>query len=186
MRTLKDDVPVLDGKRTRLMSEMICDAIKNDVSNLPFANFFAANPILVPTPRSSLMKPSSLWVPKRLAHALVNKGLGKSVEECLKRVTPLRKAAISMASDRPKAVEHYHSFQVQKVFPEPKEILLIDDVVTRGATLVGAANKLADAFPNTHIRAFAAMRTMSSNFKQTYEPQIGFISLNGSETFRMP
>jgi len=30
--------------------------------------------------------------------------------------------------------------EVQKVLPEPDEVLLIDDIVTRGATVLGAVN----------------------------------------------
>lgn len=61
--------------------------------------------------------------------------------------------------------------------PPPNEILLVDDIVTRGATLLGAANRLAEAFPAARIRAFAAMRTISdpSEFIATYEPRSGTI-----------
>ena len=82
-----------------------------------------------------------------MANAFVQNGLGIAVEECLKRVFPLRKSATSSAGDRPKADEHYASLEVQKILFEPKEILLIDDIVTRGATILGAANKLIDVFP---------------------------------------
>jgi phosphoribosylpyrophosphate synthetase len=71
---------------------------------------------------------------------------------------------------------------------EPKEILLVDDVVTRGATIVGAANKLHDAFPGARIRAFAAMRTISppQTFSQIVCPCVGKIMLNGQDTRRRP
>jgi hypothetical protein len=73
------------------------------------------------------MKPETLWVPKRPANALVQKGFGKAVQECLKRVKPLPKSATSLARDRPKALDFYNSVEVERVFPEPKEILLVDD-----------------------------------------------------------
>jgi hypothetical protein len=159
MKALKDDEFVSDPPT--LMSDFVGAAIKANIANFPSAHLFQTNPILVPVPRSSLMRPGTLWVPQRLAKALVRRGLGKGVEECLKRVTPLQKSATSLAADRPKALEHYDSMAVQKVFPEPQEILLIDDIITRGATVMGAANKLAEAFPATRIRVFAAMRTIS-------------------------
>jgi len=31
----------------------------------------------------------------------------------------VRKSATSQGADRPKAIEHYNSMEVQKVFPEP-------------------------------------------------------------------
>lgn len=186
MRLLKGDEFVL--KPPILMSSFISDVIKRDFAKLPFAHYFETNPILVPTPNSSLTRPGTLWVPQRLASALVQRGLGKDVVECLKRVTPLQKAATSLAEDRPKAAQHYASMQVQKMLSEPEEILLIDDVVTRGATLLGAANKMADAFPSARIRAFAAMRTISrpSDFVATYDPQMGTIELVGNGTLRRP
>lgn len=75
---------------------------------------------------------------------------------------------------------------VQEVFPEPDEILLVDDVITRGATLLGAANRLAEAYPKAHIRAFAAMRTISppNVFASTHNPVIGTIELVVNDTFR--
>lgn len=123
-----------------------------------------------------------------MANALVQNGLGIAVTECLKRVLPLRKSATSSARNRPKADEHYASLGIQKIFSEPKEILLIDDIVTRGATIIGAANKLIDAFPEAHIRAFAAMRTISEpeQFRSISEPCVGEIILSGREAFRRP
>jgi predicted amidophosphoribosyltransferase len=186
MRALKNDEFILNPPI--LMSDFIADVIKRDLAKLPFAHYFETNPILVPTPNSSLTRPGTLWVPQRLANALVRKGLGKAVVEFLVRVTPLQKAATSLAANRPKAAQHYTSMEVQKGLSEPDEILLVDDVVTRGATLLGAANKLADAFPKARIRVFAVMRTIShpAAFVATYYPCIGTIKLVGDETFRQP
>jgi hypothetical protein len=188
-KALKGDEYVADPlNQPKLMSDVVAEWIEKEYTSLPFANYFTNKPILVPTPSSSLMKRDTLWVPQRLAKAMVNRGFGQSVVECLDRVTAVRKAATSLASDRPKAAEHYSTMAVQKELSEPNEILLIDDVVTRGATLLGAANKLADAFPNTKIRAFAAMRTISppSTFHAIHDPCVGTINLSGTETFRRP
>ena len=68
------------------------------------------------------------------------------------------------------------------------EILLIDDVVTRGATLLGVANKLADAFPNARIHGFAALRTISdpNQFIRINDSCVGKIKLIDNETYRDP
>jgi hypothetical protein len=58
-----------------LMSDFISKMVKEDMTTLPFAHFFQNNPILVPVPNSSLMRPGTLWVPQRLANALINKNL---------------------------------------------------------------------------------------------------------------
>jgi hypoxanthine phosphoribosyltransferase len=103
-------------------------------------------------------------------------------------VKPLRKAATSLARDRPTALQHYESLEVKKMLSDPSEILLIDDIVTRGATLLGAANSLKKAFPRAHINAFAAMRSISPPdiFREVYDPCKGIISLDGRSTFRRP
>lgn len=187
MMALKTDQLV--GDPPILMSKLIAQTIEKNIMNLPFTSFFHSKPILVPIPSSSLTKADTLWVPDRLAKALVGSGLGQNVVQCLERVRALHKAAISVASDRPKAAEHYNSMEVQKILSEPEEIILVDDIVTRGATLIGAANKLADAFPNAHITAFVAIRTISNpaEFGKIYSPVRGTIELQPSgETFRRP
>lgn len=135
------------------------------------------------------MKPDTLWVPERIANALAKAGFGKQVASCLIRTKAVQKAALSSPSERLTAAQHYESMSVQGILSKPDEILLIDDIVTRGATLLGAANRLADAFPQSHIRAFAAMRTISNQheFENVYAPCIGTIDLyETGDTFRRP
>lgn len=170
-------------KEKILMTEYIAQGIKNNLEKLPFADFFKKNPTLIPIPNSSLTKTNTLWVPQRLATALVNNGLGEKVSLCLKRTKPLRKSHTS--ANRPKAHEHYDTMAVQKELSEPDEILLIDDFMTRGTTFMGAANRLIDAFPNANIHAFAGIKTISNpeNFKKIYDPCIGRINLVGEESY---
>jgi predicted amidophosphoribosyltransferase len=187
MRALKGDWYLSDPPIP--ISEWIGNYIANELAKMPFTDFFASKPVLVPTPSSSLKDPGALWVPLRLANAMVRGGLGKMMLSCLQRIQPLPKSATSLAENRPKAVDHYRTIGIQKIFAEePEEILLIDDVVTRGATLLGAANKLADVFPNAKIRAFAVMRTISvpEEFKAIISPCKGTIQLFGVDTYREP
>jgi predicted amidophosphoribosyltransferase len=189
MYLVKNDEYFVENQNSILMSELIADKIKANVTTLPFATFFAPNTILVPAPSSSLMQDDTLWVPKRLATAMVKRGLGKSVIECLVRSTPVRKAATSLAKDRPTPQEQYDTMGVQKALTDPEEILIIDDIITRGATLMGAANRLFDVYPKAKIRAFAAMRAMSPPFQFTkiYDPIVGTIKLiSPTNTIRRP
>lgn len=185
---VKNDQFVTSGSKQILMSDFIAERLVSDMANLPFVNYFNVRPILVPVPNSSFNKSGTLWVPQRLANALFRKGLGMKVEECLKRITPLPKSATSLAANRPKAAAHFYSLAVERILHEPTEILLIDDVVTRGATLLGAANRLLEAYPNAHVRAFAVIRTISSpeDFSNIYDPRTGTITLRGDGTFRDP
>ncbi len=162
-----------------LTSEWIARTVQENRKSLPFSGFFQPDTILVPVPKSSLAHPGSLWVPERIASALVKKGMGKQVIACLARTTPIRKAAWSGASHRPRPSEQYQTMGVQGSISElkPEEIVLVDDIVTRGATFLGAANRLVEAFPETRIRVFAAMRTVSnaSEFEALYKPVSGTI-----------
>ena len=190
MIALKNERFVEDPQNGKLvlMSEWIAKTIQRNMTTLPFASFFQPNTILVPTPKSSLMKPDTLWVPMRIASALARIGLGK-VLPCLTRIKSVPKATSSLPKDRPTPAEHYKSLRVDGSLSKPDEIVLVDDIITRGATLLGAANLLADAFPQTRIRAFAAMRTISnpSEFDKLYDPCIGTIELRESgDTLRRP
>ena len=177
------------GKPPILMSEFIAKNVKQELANLPFNHFFSPNTILVPAPKSSLMQPDTLWVPERIAKALVAEGIGRQVVPCLTRSKHVTKAASCRSSGRPTAEQHYDSLIVQGALSKPEEIVIIDDIVTRGATLLGCANRLADAFPECKIKAFVAMRTISNSgeFQSVYLPCIGNITLSTSgQTFRRP
>lgn len=188
MSLLKQDTPFQDPPIT--MSRWVAQQIVRDRSALPFSSFFQSYPILVPTPSSSLMRKGTLWVPERLANALVALGLGREVVSCLARTEAVPKSALSPRWACTTTHRHYDTIAVQGRLSQPDEILLVDDVVTRGATLLGAANRLSDAFPDARIRAFAAMRAVGNpkEFRREYDPQVGRITLRSSDgqTFRRP
>ncbi len=186
MTYLKNDRVMKSGN---LFSEHVAQIIKRDIKKLPFADYFNANTILVPAPKSSLLKKDTLWVPERLTTALVRNGLGKASESCLERTKAVQRSSGQRdGSKRPKAFQHYESMNVKKLLFEPEEIVLVDDVVTRGSTIMGGVNKLAEAFPNAKIRAFAIMRVMSEVefFVDLENPCIGTITMNGEDTQRDP
>ena len=173
------------------MSQWIAMAVRQQMSTLPFVSLFQPDTVLVPVPSSSLMQPGTLWVPDRIATALVKTGVGREVVRYLNRSRPLRKAAFSDPSERPTPEEQYETLAVQRRVSEspPSQITLVDDIVTRGATLMGAANRLAEVFPGTRISGFAAMRTISpSDFTTVYDPQAGTIRFREStkDTLRRP
>ena len=184
MRNLKNDEVLKSGN---LMSTAIAQTIRSNLKDYLFTDYFNENTILVPIPKSSLAQRDELWVPQRIASAFANNGLGKN-EECLYRHVALPRSSTSLASDSPKAFQHYDSMKIKEKLLDPEEIVLVDDVITRGATALGAVNRLSDAFPNARIRVFAVMRTMSNpkEFSDTIDPRIGTVSLVGENTFRDP
>ena len=175
MRFVKNDSFVEDPPV--LMSDWISSTMERRRSELPFDSFFLTNSVLVPLPRSSLLQPDSLWVPERIANALVKRRFGARVMPCLIRSRAVRKSATSQADQRPTPTEHFESFAVQGNLRSTEDIVLIDDIVTRGHTMIGAANRLLEAFPSSRIHAFAAMRAISdwNDFSHIYDPRIGSI-----------
>ncbi len=104
------------------------------------------------------------------------KELGRRIQ-ILKRDSYLRKSSTSSPEDRPLPEEHFDSLKVKKCLDDLSEIVLIDDIITRGHTMLGAAWKILDVFPNAKVCGFAAMRTISnpSEFKDFYDPVKGEI-----------
>ena len=190
MLAIKQDT--YGGDPPILMSERIARAVQDNKASLPFAYFFQPETVLVPVPKSSLTLRDTLWVPMRIATAMAKNGVGSQVDPCLVRTTAVRKAASSKASERPKPKDHFASLSVQRRIsgPAPQQILLVDDIITRGSTLLGAANRLADAFPSARIRAFGAMTTISdpTDFVSLSKPLIGSIQYRPSkeDTIRTP
>jgi len=174
-----------------LLSEWIARTVKQFLPSLPYASFLTSQPILVPVPGSSLMKEDTLWVPDRIAKSLVANGIGREVAACLSRATAVPKSATSDAPDRPKPLRHFETLAIQESISQPPdEILLVDDIVTRGATMWGAANRLAEAYPEALIRGFAAVRTSSNpyEFEELYRPVKGTIEFREDlqDTLRRP
>ena len=175
------------GNPPRFMSQFVAERMRESINQKPFRNFFNPNVSLVPVPKTSLMKADTLWVPEKIAEALSRQRLGVCYP-CLKRIKPIPKAAYSEPSERPKAIDHYNSIICQSLIPIPHEIVLIDDIVTRGSTLLGCASKLREFFPDIPIRAFAVFRTISDSslFKEIEDSCVGEITLRGNDTFREP
>lgn len=187
MNNLKNDTHLPSFNLT--MTEYVAELVNNNKATLPFSSIFKNDPTLVPVPKSSLMRSGDLWIPQRLAIELSKRGCGGDIVECIFRRLPLRKSATSDPKDRPTALQHFNSIGIQtNLISNPKEILLVDDVITRGATTLGAANRLFMTFPNAKIRVFAAIRTVSypDNFDNIYDARFGTIALRGDQTFRRP
>jgi hypothetical protein len=127
------------------------------------ADLLAADVLLVPAPGSAPLlprQPHALWVARRIGEELRAAGFGGRLEPLLLRRQAVAKSAFARRGARPGVQEHYDSFVVAPRAGEPPaRITLIDDVITRGATLLAGASRLAEAFPEATVRAFAMVRT---------------------------
>jgi len=154
---------------------------------------FAEESVLVPVPGSA---PSSrgVWPAQRLAFALHGVGLGTSVWPGVARRFPVRKSATAPSADRPTVHQHYESFVVapRPVAPglryPPTRIVIVDDVITKGRTILAAAIRLHEAFPNADIRAFALVRTMGllPDVADFLQPCEGVVRWAGGDARREP
>lgn len=151
------------------------------------AGLFDPETWFVPMPGSALL-PSSTWAAERLASALHGVGLGKGVWLGLRRRHAVRKSATALSGDRPTVQQHDESLAVVGAHKALHRLLLIDDVITRGRTILAAANRLHDALPNADIRAFALVRTMGllPGVSHFLEPCQGVVRWAGSDARREP
>ncbi|MGH8324178.1 MAG: phosphoribosyltransferase, partial [Steroidobacteraceae bacterium] len=129
-----------------------------------------------------------VWAAERLAFALHGIGLGGAVRAAIQRRFPVRKSATALNADRPTVQQHYESFSVAKPLTPPDRIVLIDDVITKGRTILAAATRLHEAFPDADIRAFALIRTMGflPNVTHCLEPCQGVVRWAGGDARREP
>jgi hypothetical protein len=72
--------------------------------------------------------------------------------------------------------------------PAMSHVVLIDDVVTKGRTLLAAAMRLSEVFPRADVRGFALLRTMgyAPVFNQLLMPCTGKIEWKCDDARRSP
>jgi hypothetical protein len=156
--------------------------------SLPLAGFFDTSDVLVPVPGCAPSMTGRVWAAKHLAVALVNEGLGGAAWSGLRRVRAVRKSATAAPGKRPTVNLHYDSFLIEQPAMPLERIVLIDDVVTKGRTLLAAASRVHDAFPGAQIRAFALVRTMGliPGVEQLLDPCKGEIRWRSGDAYRCP
>ena len=151
------------------------------------AGFFSAADVLVPVP-SSTPKVCGTWPAADLARALVNAGIGASAWPGLHRVCAVPKSATAAPGRRPSVSRHYQSFRVEPPVHNLASVLLIDDVITRGRTLLAAAARVREANPLAHVRAFALLRTLGfgPDIEKLLAPCRGDIRWRSGDAQRIP
>jgi hypothetical protein len=159
--------------------------------------------VLVPVPGSSAVQGPD-WIAERLACCLQQLGLAAQVWPVLQRRYAVRKSAFAAAGERPSVLEHYASFAVGRAARRMASIhqagltgdpcatalglTLIDDVITRGRTLLAAAARVREAFPLAQVRAFALVRTLGSEeiLRRVLDPCEGEVCWVSRDARRRP
>ena len=161
-----------------------------------FPTYFGSDVVLVPAPghapRAKGGKPRSTT--SELVRSMEAEGLGTR-KEWLRRLKKVPKSAWSRG-DRPTEEQHHATIAVSAPavlgFEAVGRITVVDDVITRGATLHACVRRLAEAFPSAGIAAFAVVRTISgvAQLPKAFDPVPegkGHIVLNvDGSTLRTP
>jgi predicted amidophosphoribosyltransferase len=152
------------------------------------ADFFDSKDVLVPVPRSAPNGADRLWPAGHLAAALVGAGVGGSTWPGLRRIREVNRSATAAAGRRPTVNSHYESFLMERPAVPPERVLLVDDVVTRGRTLLAAASCVQDAIPLAQVRAFALVRTLGfiPQVERLLDPCKGEIRWRHGDAYRFP
>jgi hypothetical protein len=184
-RLLRTFLKAGDETFMRKYAWRVCQEAKNSPL---LAGFFGPTDLLVPVPGSAPYSSGVPWASQDLAFALVKEGLGGAAWTGLHRVRAVRKSATAAPGMRPTVNRHYDSLYVERPTAPPEGIVLIDDVVTKGRTLLAAASRVQEAFPGVQIRAFALLRTMGliSEVEQLLNPCKGHIRWRGGDAHRSP
>ncbi len=141
--------------------------------NGTFANFFGNDVVLIPVPGSTLRRDTSTsWVPEKICNVLHEEGWANSIMCNAQRVCAVPKSAYQEPGERPDAKKHYDSIAVSYELIPPTKVLLVDDIVTKGNTMLGCATRVRETFPKAEIKAFAVIRTMGlqPDIDQVLEP----------------
>jgi hypothetical protein len=158
------------------------------VDESPLAGFVGPDHVLVPVPASARSTVGTMTVAEHLATAMTEVGLGGGIWNGLRRVLPVRKSATAPRGSRPTVANHYDSFAIEAPTALPPRVVLVDDVITKGRTLLAAAARLHEAFPAAEIRAFAMLRTMGfvQGVDHLLAPCIGEIRWRAGDAHRTP
>ena len=156
-RKARDRVKAADPEALRSIAKRIAEWASAGY----FPGCFTRETVLVPVPgRAPRRSPDTLWVPQRICEALHAAGLGREIWTALERTKAIPKSAFAERGGRPELQVHRESLGVTSPLAPTRTVLLVDDFVTKGRTLLAAAQVLEQAIPGLDIRAFAVVRTM--------------------------
>lgn len=142
---------------------------------------------LVPVPGSAPTTDAP-WPALILALALRDVGLGARVWIGLRRVSPVTKSATAPARERPTVRQHYESFGIDNAGGGACRLVLVDDVITKGRTLLAAAARMQSDFPHADIRGCALIRTLglSQPVEHVWDICLGVVRWAGGDARRDP
>jgi predicted amidophosphoribosyltransferase len=160
---------------------------RRSLQDARLGDFFGRGAALVPVPGSARTEDAP-WTALALAIALSEVGFALPVWIGLRRRYGVTKSATAPTTARPSVYEHYDSFAAVPAIVPIQRVVLIDDVITKGRTLLAAAARLRSVLPDAYIRAFALIRTQgfAQHIEHLAEPCQGVIRWAGGDARREP
>jgi hypothetical protein len=143
------------------------------------SDFVGPDVTLVPMPRSAPLVAGGLWPSEKISQHLLAAGLVGRIAPALARATAVPKSSHAQPGGRPGVSLHYESLTAQAMVGMGNNIVIVDDVVTKGSTALAAASRLAQILPQASIKLFALVRTkgLVPEIDRIIEPAVGIIQL---------
>lgn len=153
-----------------------------------FEPFFGDQVTLVPVPRSAPLPKGALWPSQQICQAIVARGLAAVTLPCVERIAAVPKSAFAKPGERPTAERHFETMAATAQLDEPATLVVVDDFVTKGSTILAAASHVAEAFPGSNVLAFALVRTkgLIPEIDAILEPCVGEITYEFGTVLREP
>lgn len=118
--------------------------------------------VLIPAPGHAPLPRNALWTSREIAAALVEAGVGARVLPILFRTERVRRSTGARSgADREPPSRHFETIEVANTLEgvdEARPLVVVDDTVTTGSTLIACASLLAAVAPRAPIAAFAVVR----------------------------
>lgn len=171
---IKQDLAVSTSDKTSAI-EYVARAYKH-FAEVNGEQIFKKGGCLVPVPRHTPLLKGALWPALRICEELLRIGLGGEIQPLLERTKAVRQSSTSASKERPSVREHFETLQVKAPLHVLDRLILVDDVVTRGATLVASASHLSAILPDAEIVSFAYARIDTdcrlSSSKEMFSPRV--------------
>jgi phosphoribosylpyrophosphate synthetase len=170
------------------MISRIVERMAEHFETTPLRAVLGPDVLLIPAPRSAPLVSGGLWPGLLVCRALAKAGFGRDVLACLDRIEAVPKSAFQAPGGRPTARRHWETIRVDVQLVAARRITLVDDIVTKGNTLLGAASRLAEVFPGRDVSTFALVRTKGrqAEIEAIIDPCLGVIRRSGDEADREP